>query len=46
MKREELNMLGEGYANPRNFVTDWLSGTQQELYEIIKSMPYYPIGID
>lgn len=46
LKCEELNMLGEGYANPRNFVTDWLLGTQQELYEIIKSMPYYPIGID
>ncbi|WP_440602766.1 hypothetical protein [Bacillus sp. GB_SG_008] len=47
LKCEELNMLGEDeYANPRDFVVDWLSGTHQELYEIIKSMPYYPIGVD
>ncbi|PEK98846.1 hypothetical protein [Bacillus sp. AFS017336] len=47
LKCEELNMLGEDeYANPRDFVVDWLSGTYQELYEIIKSMPYYPIGVD
>jgi hypothetical protein len=34
------------YVNPRDFVVDWLSGMYEELYEIIDSMPYYPIGID
>ncbi|WP_238579161.1 hypothetical protein [Neobacillus niacini] len=34
------------YVNPRDFVVDWLSGLHEGLYEIISSMPYYPIGID
>lgn len=34
------------YVNPRDFVVDWLEGTNEELYVVINSMPYYPIGID
>ncbi len=36
----------EEYVNPKDFVVDWLSGLHQNLYEIINSLPYYPIGID
>ncbi|MBL0387762.1 hypothetical protein JJB07_14065 [Tumebacillus sp. ITR2] len=34
------------YVNPKDFTVDWLSGEHDDLYELIDSMPYYPIGID
>jgi hypothetical protein len=46
---EEIKEDGDeyvDYVNPKDFVVDWLSGSYEELYEIIDSMPYYPIGID
>lgn len=50
LKCDEINYSIDNesneYVNPKEFVVDYLSGSNQELYDIISSMPYYPIGVD
>jgi hypothetical protein len=53
LKCNELNVYNEKndidfYVNPKDFTLDWLTkdGDPYELYNIIDSMPYFPIGID